>query len=245
MGRGDLGRMADRLQVLLGHLEEYPAEVVGHQLADRRQKQAEGLDQALGLLRLGQLGGPERLADGLVEQLDGVGGDVAHGVVVTPGQVEKAGEGQAGLEEPQTGRHDAHVVGRVAGNPVVEPGHEEALPSHGFDERLRHPGTGGELLALAADHHAVTRDFAARAVELFDTHVRRPLRASDLPETEKAERLVEAFRSLLPAVTSLVAHHFSRVLLQVAQEHLESVGEPSEIAAAETEAGRRLEVAWP
>ncbi len=102
-----------------------------------------------------------------------------------------------------------------------------------------------ELLAMASDHHAVTREFAARAVELFDTHVREPLRASDLPEAEKAQRLVEAFRTLLPAVTSLVAHHFSRVLLQVAQEHLESVGEPSEIAAAETEAGRRLEVAWP
>ncbi len=66
---------------------------------------------------------------------------------------------------------------------------------------------------------------AETAVGLFDRYVRAPLRASDLPDDEKAERLVEAFRVLLPAVTTLVAHHFRRVLLEVAQEHLESVGE--------------------
>ncbi|MGH9265269.1 MAG: MerR family transcriptional regulator [Acidimicrobiales bacterium] len=89
-----------------------------------------------------------------------------------------------------------------------------------------------ELFALARHHHAVTREVATEAVELFDTWVRKPLRASDLPEDEKAERLVEAFRSLLPAVTALVAHHFGRILLQVAQEHLESVGDERELEAA-------------
>ncbi len=89
-----------------------------------------------------------------------------------------------------------------------------------------------ELFALARHHHAVTREVAAEAVELFDTWVRKPLRASDLPDDEKAERLVEAFRTLLPAVTALVAHHFQRILLQVAQEHLESVGDRSELDAA-------------
>lgn len=89
-----------------------------------------------------------------------------------------------------------------------------------------------ELFALARHHHAVTREVAAQAVELFDTWVRKPLRASDLPEDEKAERLVEAFRTLMPAVAGLVAHHFQRILLQVAQEHLESVGDPSELDAA-------------
>jgi hypothetical protein len=39
-------------------------------------------------------------------------------------------------------------------------------------------------------------------------------------------------------VSELVAHHFRRVLLQVAQEHLESVGAPSELAAAGAEAVR-------
>lgn len=89
-----------------------------------------------------------------------------------------------------------------------------------------------ELFALARHHHAVTRDVAVEAVELFDTWVRKPLRASDLPEEEKAERLVEAFRTLMPAVAGLVAHHFQRILLQVAQEHLESVGDTSELVAA-------------
>ncbi|MDQ3896030.1 MAG: MerR family transcriptional regulator [Actinomycetota bacterium] len=89
-----------------------------------------------------------------------------------------------------------------------------------------------ELFALARHHHEVTREVAAEAVELFDTWVRKPLRASDLPEDEKAKRLVEAFRTLMPAVTALVAHHFGRILLQVAQEHLESVGDQSELDAA-------------
>ncbi|MDQ6927315.1 MAG: MerR family transcriptional regulator [Actinomycetota bacterium] len=98
-----------------------------------------------------------------------------------------------------------------------------------------------ELLDLARHHHAVTREVAAKAVELFDVHVRQPLRATDLSESERADRMVDAFRVLLPAVTSLVAHHFRRILLEVAQEHLESVGEPVEIAAARTESERGLE----
>ena len=89
-----------------------------------------------------------------------------------------------------------------------------------------------ELLALARRHHAATRQFAREAVELFDTYVRQPLRAAGLPEPDRAERLVEAFRTLMPAVTDLAAHHFRRVLLQVAQEHLESVGEPAELSPA-------------
>ena len=102
-----------------------------------------------------------------------------------------------------------------------------------------------ELLNLARAHHEQTRDIAETAVELFDRYVRTPLRASDLPDDEKADRLVEAFRTLLPAVTTLVAHHFRRVLLEVAQEHLESVGEEAELAAINVEAARRLEPGWP
>jgi DNA-binding transcriptional MerR regulator len=97
------------------------------------------------------------------------------------------------------------------------------------------------LLDLARAHHAAVREVATQAVELFDSAVRRPLRDSERAEEEKAEELVEAFRVVLPAVSELVAHHFRRVLLQVAQEHLEAVGHPAEIAAASAEAGRRLE----
>ena len=98
-----------------------------------------------------------------------------------------------------------------------------------------------ELLALARDHNAATREVAEQAVALFDEHVRQPLRSADLPDDEKAEELVAAFRVLLPTITALVAHHFRRVLLAVAQEHLEQVGEDTELAAISAEAGRRLE----
>jgi DNA-binding transcriptional MerR regulator len=101
-----------------------------------------------------------------------------------------------------------------------------------------------DLLALAHEHHETTRQIAETAVGLFDRYVRAPLRASDLPDEEKADRLVEAFRTLLPAVTTLVTHHFRRVLLEVAQEHLESVGEETELAAVNVAAASRLE-RWP
>ena len=102
-----------------------------------------------------------------------------------------------------------------------------------------------ELLTLARRHHEATRETAESAVAMFDAYVREPLRAADLSDDERAERLVEAFRVLLPSVTALVAHHVRRVLLEVAQEHLEAVGEPAELEAANAEASRRLEAVWP
>jgi DNA-binding transcriptional MerR regulator len=94
-----------------------------------------------------------------------------------------------------------------------------------------------ELLALARRHHDATRAIAADAVEMFDEHVRRPLLDGELSDDERAERLVAAFRTLLPTATTLVANHFRSVLLDVAQEHLEAVGDPSELAAARAETG--------
>ena len=82
-----------------------------------------------------------------------------------------------------------------------------------------------EVLDLARHHDAAMRAVAERAVELFDRHVRRPLRASGLPPEQAAARLVEAFTALLPATTALVAHHFRRTLLEVARERVEEVGE--------------------
>jgi hypothetical protein len=61
---------------------------------------------------------------------------------------------------------------------------------------------------------------ATRAVELFDEHVRKPIRDTAGAE-EAATQLVEAFDTLLPAVTNLVANHFRRVLLAEAEERLE------------------------
>ncbi|HEX5588196.1 MAG TPA: MerR family transcriptional regulator, partial [Acidimicrobiia bacterium] len=94
-----------------------------------------------------------------------------------------------------------------------------------------------DLLSLAKRHHEATRAIAEDAVELFDEHVRRPMRDSPASDEEKAQRLVDAFRTLLPTATALVAHHFRSTLLEVAQEHLEAVGDASELAAARNEPG--------
>lgn len=89
-----------------------------------------------------------------------------------------------------------------------------------------------ELLALARRQHTMTRAIAEDAVRMFDEHVREPLRDAPMSNEERAQRLVDAFGTLLPTATTLVAKHFRRVLLEVATEHLESVGEPAELAAA-------------
>ncbi|MEA2590513.1 MAG: hypothetical protein QOD62_344, partial [Actinomycetota bacterium] len=69
----------------------------------------------------------------------------------------------------------------------------------------------------------------ARAVELFDAYVRAPIREESQSDAEAAERLVEAFRTLLPATTRLVAHHFQRVLLATAQARFEGPATPEEV----------------
>jgi DNA-binding transcriptional MerR regulator len=96
------------------------------------------------------------------------------------------------------------------------------------------------LLSLATEYSAVARGVAEQAVELFDQYVRKPIRASGLSDDEAARKLVEAFRELLPAVTDMVSHHFRRMLLLVAEEHIERVGGDAEVAASRAEA-RRLE----
>ena len=81
-----------------------------------------------------------------------------------------------------------------------------------------------DLLALARDADGAMRGLAERAVELFDEHVRKPIRDTAGDDDRAAEQMVVAFRELLPAVTTLVSHHFRTVLLETAAEHIE---EPS------------------
>ncbi len=80
----------------------------------------------------------------------------------------------------------------------------------------------GELLALARDADGALRGLAVRAVDLFDAHVREPIRDTAGDDPVAATRTVEAFETLLPAVTALVANHFRRVLLEEAERRLES-----------------------
>jgi DNA-binding transcriptional MerR regulator len=101
-----------------------------------------------------------------------------------------------------------------------------------------------ELLALATRYSVAARSTAEEAVQLFDEHVRKPIKASGLPDDEAAERLVATFRELLPAVTALVAHHFRRMLLAVAEEHIERVGGEAEIEATRAESRTMHEERW-
>jgi DNA-binding transcriptional MerR regulator len=79
-----------------------------------------------------------------------------------------------------------------------------------------------DLLSLARDADRSLRGLAAGAVELFDRHVRAPIRDSAGDRAGAEAQMVQAFRDLLPAVTSLVSTHFRRVLLEAAEERIES-----------------------
>ena len=78
-----------------------------------------------------------------------------------------------------------------------------------------------ELLSLAREANEAMVQLARRAVELFDTHVREPIRDTASDPDEAAARLVDAFDTLLPTVTNLVANHFRRVVLAEAEDRLE------------------------
>lgn len=82
----------------------------------------------------------------------------------------------------------------------------------------------GDLLSLARRHDDAMRQVASTAVDMFVRFVRDPILAQADSEDEAARRLVYAFARMLPATTSLVAHHFQRVLLQVAQDRIEKEG---------------------
>ena len=74
-----------------------------------------------------------------------------------------------------------------------------------------------ELVALATDHGAHVDEVVERAIDLFERHVRT---GDSEPSTEgpSPQELVEVVRSLLPAVTRLVAQHFHRTLVARARD---------------------------
>jgi DNA-binding transcriptional MerR regulator len=82
----------------------------------------------------------------------------------------------------------------------------------------------GDLLGLAREADGALRGLAERAVDLFDDHVRRPIRDTAGDAGRAADQTVGAFRELLPAVTELVSRHFRRVLLEAAEERIDDVG---------------------
>ncbi len=142
------------------------------------------------------------------------------------------------------------LIAAVEGAGLIEPLHSGGRESYAKPDVelaraalavLREGFPLGELLALALRHAESTREVAERAADLFDRHVRRDRSGAERPERE----VVASFERLLPAVTALVAHHFSRTLVAVALARLEERGESEALRAAlgATRSGR-LEVAW-
>jgi len=97
-----------------------------------------------------------------------------------------------------------------------------------------------ELLALAVRHARGIESVCDSAIELFDQHVRQVDHRGDEPPG-----VADTFRTLLPAVTTLVAVHFQRTLLQRALQRLREVEEGATLdaAVAAVETGK-LEVKW-
>jgi DNA-binding transcriptional MerR regulator len=97
-----------------------------------------------------------------------------------------------------------------------------------------------ELLGLAMRHAHGVDEVADTAIELFDRFVRK---AGE--EGRNGEQVTAAFRRLLPAVTTLVALHFQRTLLNRALGRLRESGEHGGLEAArDVLESRRLEVTW-
>jgi DNA-binding transcriptional MerR regulator len=97
-----------------------------------------------------------------------------------------------------------------------------------------------QLLSVAAQHARAVEASADAAIDLFDRFVR-----GQGADARRASDVGDAFRRLLPAVTTLVALHFQRTLLSRALDRLAQGGERDALDAAQALIGSgRLEVAW-
>jgi DNA-binding transcriptional MerR regulator len=100
------------------------------------------------------------------------------------------------------------------------------------------------LLEVARQHHEATEVVAREAVDLFSTHVRGRLRQERSPSSGEAgpgspdiDELLRAYEELLPAVTTLVGHHFTRALVKAALDHVEQVASDEELSAIRQQIG--------
>lgn len=81
-----------------------------------------------------------------------------------------------------------------------------------------------ELLSLARDADAALRDIATDAVELFLGFVRDPVLGTVEDEDTAADRLVEAFRTMLPEAERLVGTRFGQLVREAARDRATDVG---------------------
>lgn len=97
-----------------------------------------------------------------------------------------------------------------------------------------------ELMQLALRHARHVEGVADEAVALFDRFVRKVDGGG-----ADADAIADTFRKLLPAVTTLVAMHFQRTLLQRAVARLREQPDSAALEkAVEVIESGRLEVAW-
>jgi len=102
------------------------------------------------------------------------------------------------------------------------------LVEHGF------PLTS--LLSVAVQHDRAMRKTAAAAIALFHKHIRGKKRGASA--RVDAEYSAEVFRELFPIVTSLVAHHFQRLLAAEALKQLKRKGEDETLQIARRSIGQ-------
>lgn len=77
-----------------------------------------------------------------------------------------------------------------------------------------------ELMNLAREMDEAMRPIAARAVDVFATFVRDSVEATAESDVDAAARLVQAFKTMLPATSRLVGHHFRGLLLAQARTRM-------------------------
>jgi DNA-binding transcriptional MerR regulator len=212
-------------------------------LARIRRWQARGLSLAV-IRRLlnGDLDQADERLVAAVAQEDTGGAEDGPATWLTLGQVAQASGIPPALLEAI--RREGLLVPRRVGGEDRYTGADVEAVAAGLS-LLGHGLPLPELLGLARDHDAAMRAVAQRAVDLFDRHVRHRLRDEGLPDDEAATQLVAAFEALLPATLAIVAHHFRRTLLSVAQDHIERVGSEDEVRMVSAQADRPLaEASW-
>jgi DNA-binding transcriptional MerR regulator len=91
------------------------------------------------------------------------------------------------------------------------------------------------LLSTAMQHDRAMRKTAAAAISLFHKHARGKRSGGARVDAEHA---AEVFRELFPIITSLVAHHFQRVLVGEALKQLKRTGENETLQVARRSIGQ-------
>lgn len=81
-----------------------------------------------------------------------------------------------------------------------------------------------DFMRVARTQIDASATVAEGAVELFLRYVRQPLLDSDLSPAQEADRLVSALKAMLQAANGLVSYNVERMMLNLVEERIESLG---------------------